>query len=194
MKFRVLDKKVRLESILITDSRNNIPTQETSELRVDLNGFPGDRHYGIDRKSGVREINLYPKGTQIPNFRQWSAVSVEDLDKIAQNMGLDEVKPEWIGANLLFSGIENFSSLPPLTRIRNTTTPACTLIVYEENNPCRFPQPFIDEGSNQTSSKGFASAAMGLRGIVGWIEQGGVLKSGDIMELWIPDHREWIEL
>jgi len=194
MRFKTLDKKIRLESILVTDQENGIPTQALSELMIDHKGFPGDRHYGTHRASGVREINLFPKGSQIPNLRQWSAVSVEDLNDVALKMGLDELKPEWIGANLLFSGIKNFSALPPMTRIRSLDNPACSLIVYEENKPCRFPQPHIDAGSEKHSKSGFAAAAINLRGIVGWVEHGGLLKSGDAMEIWIPQYREWKEL
>ena len=191
MKFRILDTKLTLENILITDERNDIPTRSVRQLPVALDGFPGDRHYGARRKSGARETNLFPRGTEIPNLRQWSAVSVEEMGIIAESMGIEELKGEWIGANLVFSGLKNFTNLPPFTRLRAEGNSPCTLIVYEENKPCKFPQPFIDESASGPSKVGFASAAQGLRGLVGWVERGGLITQGESFEVWIPSFAEW---
>ena len=47
----------------------------------------------------------YAQGTEIRNTRQISIVSVEELAFIADSMGIDTLQPEWVGANLLVSGM-----------------------------------------------------------------------------------------
>ena len=46
----------------------------------------------------------------IRNDRQISIVSAEELALIAKELHVPEVKPEWLGANLLISGIPNLSA------------------------------------------------------------------------------------
>ena len=186
MKFDRLPETILLESVLITSAANDLPTTPIESINVDLDGFPGDRHYGYNTLSRGREKPLYKRGTPICNLRQWSAVSVEELDQIRTLMEISELKPQWIGANLLFSGLDGFSKLPSFTRLRSKEEQGATLIVYEENHPCKFPHEHIEQGLNQPSQIAFDKAAKGLRGILGWVESPGRLSAGSEIEIWIP--------
>jgi len=44
-------------------------------------------------------------------------VSVEELDRIAQELGVESVLPEWLGANVLVKGFPELTKLPMGSRI-----------------------------------------------------------------------------
>jgi hypothetical protein len=186
MKFNKSPQKIEVLALLTTDEKGELQTQEREVLNVDLDGFPGDRHYGYSTFSGGREKALYERGTTICNLRQWSAVSNEEMNEVAQKMGIEELKPEWVGANLLFKGLTDFSSLPSFTRLKSCDPEGAVLIVYEENKPCRLPQPYIENGSAKKAIMTFEKAAKHKRGLVGWVEKPGKIYKGMIMEVWTP--------
>jgi hypothetical protein len=80
-------------------------------LTLTYEGIPGDRHSGLYRESGPREP-WYPRGTPMRNERQLSILSAEENAEVAATMGIPELKPEWIGGNLLLSGVPQLSALP----------------------------------------------------------------------------------
>ncbi len=186
MKFERLPFEGVLVATLRTKGKDFI-TEHADRLSLTLAGIPGDRHSGFHKSSGVRETPLYPKGTPIANHRQWSALSVEDMEVIAGEMGLDAVKPEFIGANFVFKGIPDFTQLPPLTRIRIGKAPhQATLVVYEENAPCRIPNDDMLKAGIDIPGKPFQEAAKNRRGLVGWVEKGARVMPGDKVEVFIP--------
>ena len=54
--------------------------------QVELDGFVGDKHRSYMR--GIYEGEAYPPGTIRRNNRQWSAVSLEELEMISESMDL----------------------------------------------------------------------------------------------------------
>ena len=96
----------RVETIAVNrDLGTDLSTEKVDSVPVSYAGFEGDGHAGLTRKSCVRVRAQYKEGTEIRNTRQISIVSSEDLAQIADTMGIPEVAPEWIGANLCVSGI-----------------------------------------------------------------------------------------
>jgi hypothetical protein len=91
-------------------------TTGVEETPVDFGGFPGDRHHGVTMRSGGRTSH-YPRGTEIRNNRQYSLLSVEELAEVAAALQLPGIHPEWLGANLVLSGIQGLTLLPPMTRL-----------------------------------------------------------------------------
>lgn len=87
-------------------------TAPVETLALDFSGIPGDPHSGATRRAGPRDRWL-PRGTIIRNDRQLSAVCPLELAVIAQRLEIAELKPEWLGANLLVDGISGFSSIAP---------------------------------------------------------------------------------
>ena len=158
----------------------------TSQTRVTVTfaGFEGDRHAGITRKADSRTPH-YPRGIEIRNDRQVSIVSVEELAQIAAAMDLPEIKPEWLGANLLLQGIPNLTRLPPMTRLFFGV--GAVLVVQAENLPCQHPGKIIQEAySHPDLQVLFPKAGMHLRGLVACVERPGSILRGETVEVAIP--------
>ena len=80
-----------------------------SAITLNFAGIVGDCHSGLTRKSDSRTLRLYRRDTDIRNVRQLSLLSVEELAEVAAAMDIPEVKPEWVGANLVTSGIPDLT-------------------------------------------------------------------------------------
>ena len=90
----------------------SLETASQSNILV-FGGMAGETHGGPTRASCVRVKNLFDPGTEIFNSRQLSVLSTEELDQIAQDMGVPSLNPEWVGANLVIEGMDHLSLLPP---------------------------------------------------------------------------------
>jgi MOSC domain-containing protein YiiM len=155
-------------------------------VMVSLDGFQGDRHAGRTRPAGVRDKGI-AKGTEIRNDRQATIVSLEELRQVAQALGVPEVLPVWLGANLALSGIRNLSALPPGTRLRFRD--GVVLRVEGENKPCATPGEAIQAAYRlqQGLATMFPKVAVGLRGVVASVEQPGEISIGDWVERTRPE-------
>jgi len=178
--------KGRVESLLINEDSANLTTARVEAVAVSFAGLEGDVHSGLTRSSCVRVKKQYPVGTEIRNTRQISLVSVEELAVIAKKMGVDQIKPEWVGANLCVEGIDALTGLKPSSRL--LFEGGVAIVIDMENEPCRFPGDIIDQ-TYPGQGKKFASAAMGLRGLTGWVERPGSLASGEVFEVHQPVSR-----
>ncbi|MFM1932735.1 MAG: hypothetical protein RL226_2038 [Bacteroidota bacterium] len=188
MKFKESPYIGHVDLVLKTADNKSFVTEPVKKLTLTLAGIPGDRHAGFHKSAGVRETELFKKGMPIANHRQWSAVSVEELASIAKKMKVKEVEPSYLGANLLISGIPSFTQLPPLTRLRiGEGHTEVTLVVYEENHPCKHPGEALKQAGLTPQGEGFVKAAYGSRGLVGWVENGGKIQQGDAVKIFIPE-------
>ena len=177
-----LNPVLYVEAVLFADAnQSSFETRRVSEIQVDLGGIPGDRHYGLLRPADVRQ-HIYPRGTLIANRRQISIVSLEECREIAQRMGLPEVRPEWLGANLLVSGFEQLTRLPAGTRL---LFPDGTGLICEgKNQPCIGPGKKMEAAYGETGLRHkFVPAAKNRRGIVCSVEREGSIKQGDMVRL-----------
>lgn len=172
----------------LNDDGKDLSTTTVNSVDVDYTGFIGDSHSGLTRRSCSRVMNQYPKNTEIRNVRQISALSVEQVSEIEQTMELDTLHPQWIGANLIVSGIPDFSQLPPCSRL--IASNGTSLVVDMENAPCRFPGDYIDQ---HVPGKGatYPKAALRKRGVTLWVERTGSLSIGDTLRLHIPPVCTW---
>ncbi len=166
-----------------------LATEPLEEMRLSFAGLEGEVHAGLTRPSCVRVRSQYPEGTEIKNVRQLSIVSVEELDAIAAQIGLDTLDPGWLGASVAVSGIPDFTHVPPSSRLQSQD--GVTLTVDMQNQPCHFPGKTI-ERDRPGHGKGFKSAAEGRRGITAWVEREGTLRLGDTLTLHVPDQRAWM--
>jgi len=177
----------RAEAILVNSTPDkDLATARVDSVKVGFEGFAGESHSGLVRLSCVRVRHQYPQGTEIRNTRQVSIVSVEELATIAANMGVDRLEPEWLGANLLVSGIPDFSRIPPSTRM--IFDGGASLVVDLENSPCKYPGAIIERYHPGSGAK-FARAAVGLRGVTAWVEREGNIDTGDRIRLFVPPQR-----
>lgn len=168
------------------DRDTGLEKQEVPEARFLFTGMAGDCHGGITRKSDSRMLKQYKRGTEVRNSRQLSILSAEELGEVADRMGIPAVKPEWVGANMVVRGIPDLTLLPPSTRLQFPS--GAMIVVDAENHPCRYPADII-AGHHPEATRGFVSAAMHKRGVVGWVEAEGLIRTGDAITIWIPPQR-----
>ena len=166
-------------------------TRGTDGLELDYEGIAGDFHRGYTRRSGGREP-WYGRGTLMRNERQLSIVAPDELARIATAMSLDQVLPEWIGANLLLEGVPDLSMLPAGTML--FFAGGVTLKVDGQNKPCRVAGRSIAENAGLADAEAvsmlFPKVAKRLRGLVAWVEKPGRIASGEAVSVRVPE--QWI--
>ncbi len=186
---RIAARKIsgRVRSLYIASGQDFV-TQPVDVLQCDHGGIVGDYHYGMTRKAGGREP-WYERGTPIRNDRQVSLVSVEELDKIAAAMGLDAIRPEWIGANIVVEDIPDFTLLPAGTVL--FFDGGLTLKLDGLNAPCKIAgtsiAQHIQADNEVATALSFVKAAKFLRGQTGWVERAGAVHSADKITVRIPE-------
>lgn len=175
----------------VANSEVDLTSRPLDTMPLGLDGYEGEFHAGLTRQSCSRVIQQYPRYTDIRNTRQLSIVSQEELDQIAQEMGLETLHPHLIGASVVLKGIPDWSHVPPSSRLIAEGGPG--LIIDMENRPCHLPAPFI-EAENPGLGKAFKASAKGRRGVTASVEQIGTLSLGMQMRLHVPDQPIWAEL
>lgn len=177
----------RTQALLLSPDRApGLEKDRVPQLDLSFAGIAGDCHSGLTRKSDSRTLKQYPRDTDIRNVRQVTLLSVEELADIARIMGIPEVKPEWVGANLVTSGIPDLTLLPPSTRLQFPS--GATLVVDLENAPCRQAQEVVERHYHDARI-GFVKAALHKRGVTAWVEREGQVRLGDAIVLWLPPRR-----
>ena len=181
--------KGTVEALLVNPDRaSGLEKHRTDRVEVTFAGITGDCHSGLTRPADVRVRRQYAKDTQIRNTRQISIVSVEDLQKIAKRLDIPDVLPEWLGANLLTKDIPDLSLIPGSTRLIFSSGAA--IVLDTENGPCRFPAEIIDRHHPGRGEK-FIAAARHLRGVTGWVEREGAIRTGDTIAVHLPQRHAY---
>lgn len=173
---------------IVPENRESIASQPRDALQLDWGGIPGTHYAGLTRPACVRVRAQYKKGTEIANTRQVSIVSAEDLAEIATRLDLARIEPEWLGANIVVSGIPDFTLIPPGTRL--IADGGASLVVDMENAPCRFPAEQI-EAHHPGKGMAFPKVATNLRGVTAWVERPGTLARGNMLAVHTPPQRLW---
>jgi hypothetical protein len=170
---------------------DHFETRAVDTLRLGFDGIDGDFHAGATRRSGGREP-WYPRGTEMRNERQLSIVAADELAVIAGRMGLAQLKPEWIGANLLVEGLPQLSMLPSGTLL--FFKGGATVKVDAQNRPCRIAGRSVAENAGMADREAgalrFPKVAKRLRGLVAWVEKPGTIAVGEEISVRVPE--QWI--
>ncbi|MFB9978571.1 MOSC domain-containing protein [Mesorhizobium kowhaii] len=184
-------KLVAKVAALYVAPSDHFETRPADALRLGFDGISGDFHAGATRRSGGREP-WYPRGTEMRNERQLSVVAADELAIVAERMGLAEIKPEWIGANLLIEGVPHLSMLPAGTLL--FFKDGVTIKVDAQNGPCRLAGRSIAEHAGMADVEAgallFPKSAKRLRGLVAWVEKPGTIKAGEEISVRVPE--QWI--
>jgi len=174
-----------------TALKDDFVTQATDALDLSFEGIAGDFHSGHTRRSGGREP-WYPRGTEMRNERQLSILAPDELAEIAHRMEIAEVRPEWIGANLVLSGVPRLSMLPAGTMLFFKN--GVTLKVDGQNAPCRLSgrsiARHVDAPDQEACSLQFPKVARRLRGLVAWVEKPGRIAHGEEVSVRVPE--QWV--
>ena len=166
-------------------------TEPVDVLELTYEGIVGDHHAGLTRKSGSREP-WYARGTEMRNERQLTLLCPQELSDVAAEMDIAEIRPEWIGGNLLIEGIPGLSMLPPSTLL--FFEGGVTLKVDFQNGPCKIAGAAIadhyPDRDHTGLSLGFVPAARRRRGLLAWVEIPGRISAGEAVRAQIPE--QWI--
>ncbi len=166
-------------------------TEAVEALDLGFDGIAGDLHSGMTRRSGGREP-WYGRGTEIRNERQLTLVAPDELAIVARAMGIAEIRPEWIGANMLVDGIPHLSMLPAGTLL--FCEGGATLKVDAQNGPCRIAGRLVAKRAGMADIEAgallFPKVAKRLRGLIAWVEKPGRLTVGGAVSARVPE--QWI--
>ncbi|MFC7705647.1 MOSC domain-containing protein [Plastorhodobacter daqingensis] len=173
---------------IVPDRGASLRARAVDQVAALFSGPEGEAHGGLTRPSCSRVSAQYRRGTPIRNTRQFSILAHEDLTVIAAAMGLASLDPALLGANMVVSGIPDFSHLPPASRLQAAS--GATLTIDLENRPCTLPVPEID-AEVPGAGRRFPAAARGRRGVTAWVEAEGLLNLGDTLRLHVPDQPVW---
>ena len=174
---------------LVRNREETLASESVLEAFASFAGMEGEDHSGLTRAACSRVSLQHRSGTQIRNVRQFSIISAEEMDAVSAEMGIEGVKPEWMGASIVVCGLPDFTHIPPSSRLQNGA--GTTLVVDMENRPCMFPGKEEVEPHHPGKGKLLKSAAKGRRGVTAWVEREGLLKVGDSFTLHVPDQRPW---
>jgi len=176
-------------------SNDDLSKEEHSSIQVELDGIVGDRHRSYVRKTWAGDKQ--PEGTTRRNERQWSAVSIEELDDIAKDMNIVEpLTATSLGANLCLQGIPELSRLPKGTVLKFPS--GAELIVEEYNPPCKDMSEIqaakhTQNSGDKVSLTAFSVASKLSRGVVGVVEATGVINAGDNVTVEIYETPAWLK-
>lgn len=149
--------------------------QRVDVLDLDFGGPIGDRHHGELMSSDTRQSDVFAKGTTIRNHRQLSIVDTAELARIADLMGIPQIAPGVIADNICTAGIPELTTLAPMSRL--VFDGGAVVMVGGENLPCVIAGRMVNEHYG-TRPEAFPKAAMGLRGVTGWVEHPGRIAPG----------------
>ncbi len=152
-------------------------------LTLDWGGPLGDRHHGETMLSNTRQKPVFERGTRIRNHRQVSIVDADELSRIADALGIATLEPGLIADNICTEGIPDLTALPRMTRL--VFEGGAVLMTGGENLPCTIAGALV-EAVHGTRPEAFPKAAMGLRGITGWVEHPGVVHPGASIRIVTP--------
>jgi hypothetical protein len=176
-----------ITQLLLRPSRDDgFEKSPAGEIALTLDGPVGDCHTGATRKSDSRTLVLYKRKIDIRNVRQLTIVSEEELAEIATSLGVPEVRPEWIGANIVTNGIPDLTLLPPSSRLQFSS--GATIVADMENMPCSQIAETVARHYPATRLT-LVKAATHKRGLTAWVEREGTIKIGDSITVIIPPQR-----
>lgn len=178
----------RIERIFLNQDGDEAPEAvEVERLGATFAGLKGDAYASLTRPACVRTKRQYQPGTNIRNVRQVTIVSAEELALIGEAMELPKpIQAPWMRANLVVSGIPDFTQVPPSSRL--IIDDGASLVIDMENQACHFPGELIERhfpGRGQA----FMKAAWGRRGVTAWVEREGDIWKGADIALHIPPQR-----
>jgi MOSC domain-containing protein YiiM len=188
----LLELSGKVERVLLGMQSDSIETTPMEQAQVTWDGLENDKHAGRTRPADSRTPQ-YPRGTPILNDRQVCIVSAEELAAIACDMDIPAIEPEWLGANILASGIPSLTRLPPGTRL--VFSGGTVLYITHFNNPCSLPGKTIQANHPDRDDlvPAFVRNAQHRRGLVAMVERPGTISTGDTIQVITFKHYVYLD-
>lgn len=163
--------------------REQAAAAPVDELVLDWGGPVGDRHHGETRLADGRLDHMFDKGAVVRNHRQVSIVDDAELAIIAANLAVESLAPGVIADNICTSGLPDLTALPALTRL--VFESGSVIVIGGENMPCTIAGALV-QAVHGTPPHKFPKAAVGHRGVTGWVERPGSIRPGDTITVFRP--------
>ena len=173
----------RVEATHIWPSDSTEPIS-VAALDLDWGGPIGDRHHGELMTSDTRQSRVFPRGTTIRNHRQLSLIDTDELARIARALTIPRIDPGVIADNICTSGIDQLTQLPRMTRLAFPS--GAVVLLGGPNAPCTIAGEMVAR-SYGSRPESFPKAAIGQRGVTGWVEHPGTVRPGDPITVIPPD-------
>lgn len=164
--------------------REALRPEVAQTLELDWGGPVGDRHHGEWMASDARQARVFPRGTTIRNHRQVSIVDLAELSAIAAGLGISHIEPGIIAENISTEGIPDLTNLPRMTRMAFPS--GAVLMLGGPNAPCTIAGDMVAQAYG-SRAEAFPKAAIGRRGVTGWVEHPGIVQPGDPITIIPPD-------
>jgi len=134
--------------------------------------------------SDTRQSAVFARGTTIRNHRQLSLVDLAELAQIADALTIPRIEPGTIAENITTGGIPELTSLPRMTRL--VFPSGAVIMLGGANAPCTIAGDMVarEYGSRPEA---FPKAAIGRRGVTGWVERPGTIHPGDEIAIVLPE-------
>ena len=153
-------------------------------LELDWGGPIGDRHHGQTMASDTRQAKVFPRGTAIRNHRQLSLVDAAELASIAEALGIERIATGVIAENICTEGLPELTAMPRMTRLLFPSGAA--IMLGGANAPCTIAGGMVAQAYG-SRAEAFPKAAIGRRGVTGWVERPGTICPGDPITVVLPD-------
>lgn len=184
----------KVVSVHVGSEGSEFKKESCTSLLTELDGIVGDRHRGIEREAWAGDKQA--EGTKRRNERQWSAVSVEEIGYIEQQMDIEgQLSAATLGANLCIEGIPKLSQLPIGTLLLFPS--GAELRIEEYNPPCpelsqNLAKIFTRNSGEPLGATDFSKAAKFSRGLVGIVEVAGTINAGDTVKVIPYQPAPWL--
>lgn len=174
-----------------------MPGTAVEQLSFNAHGILEDtKHYGPLLKSGPRvrkNAPVVPPGEMDENWRKFSAITIAEIQQIQRQYEneyertLSDFPSSYLGANIIFDGIDSISSTPPGSVLDFDGDGPC-LAVLSENTSCKTPGVHLARryGFPPEEAKKFVQFASGRRGVVGTVLSDGLVRIGSSCRLYCP--------
>lgn len=155
-------------------------------LMLPLAGIGDGCHVRLTRKSDRHRLKQFRRGGEMKNARPVSIPAVGERAEIAANMELPEVRPEWVGADIVTSDGPDPTLIQPSRRLQFPCR--ATRVVDIGNLSWHLPAAFVGK-HHPAPRRGFHAATRNRRGVVDWIEAEGEVVAGHPITVWLPPGR-----
>jgi len=186
----------KVDAIYLGFLDEELVKRSVDRIEFSLDGIVGDRHSGFERTTWEGDDKQIA-GTKRRNERQWSAISMNELQEISEKMNLKHhLSGGDIGANFCISGIKNLSTLSKGTILKFKS--GLELLIEEYNPPCMGMSKNIakiaqDKDGKRIEETLFIQVSKYTRGVVGVVEVPGIMTQGDEVEIFPYTEPKWIK-
>jgi MOSC domain-containing protein YiiM len=170
----------RVEGVCLSTPGVRVAKVPQDEAFLGPCGFIGDRHEAEFRR------RPYGRGL-VPNQRQWSAVSDEEVAAICAALGVRPFEIGALGENLRLSGL-TLAGLPARTVLEFPS--GARALVSGKNEPCVNAALELMRTYGGDVGRSFVKMSFGRRGIVGTVLATGVIRRGDEVRIFVPEAGE----